>query len=211
MREFVWPLLRAARIPQVVSWVLARHAHERCLHQVSAGQGVRFGAQARVHNPKGADRIVVGARTLVDGELLVHDYGGRIQLGEACYVGVGSRVWSGEELRIGDHVFIAHNVTITDTNAHQLDASERAAHYQRTVVEGRPFEKGSIETAPVVIGDHAWINFNVAILKGVTIGEGAVIGAGSVVTKDVPPYVLCAGNPARVIRVLDGVDDARRS
>jgi len=202
MKELVWPLLRAARVPQLLSWVLARHAHDRCLRQVTAGPGVRFGASARVHNPGGAERITVGARSLVDGELLVHDYGGRIQIGESCYVGMGSRVWSGEELCIGDHVFIAHNVTITDTNAHQLDATERAAHYQHTVVEGQPFEKGSIETAPVVIGDHAWINFNVAILKGVTIGEGAVIGAGSVVTKHVPPYVLYAGNPARMIRAL---------
>ena len=83
-----------------------------------------------------------------------------------------------------------------------MDPSERAEHYQRTVIERKPFEKGSIKTAPVIIGDHAWINFNVAILKGVTIGEGAVIGAGSVVTKDGPPYVLCAGNPAHVIRPL---------
>ena len=124
-------------------------------------------------------------------------------IGESVYVGPSSHLWSGEyELRVGDHVFISHNVTITDTNSHQLEATERAAHFQRTVVEGRPFEKGSIKTAPVTIGDHAWINFNAAILKGVTIGAGAIIGAGSVVTKDVPPYVVCAGNPAQVIRSL---------
>lgn len=207
MREILWPLLRGARVPQVLSWALARYAHERCLGQVTAGADVRFGAMARVHNPKTRDQIAVGARTLVDGELLIHDYGGRIQIGESCYIGMGTRIWSGDHVRIGDHVFIAHNATITDTNAHQLDASERAAHYQRTVVEARPFEKGSIETAPVVIGAHAWINFNVAILKGVTIGEGAIIGAGSVVTKHIPPYVLCAGNPARVIRALRADDD----
>ncbi|HEY4181741.1 MAG TPA: acyltransferase [Kofleriaceae bacterium] len=202
MKNFVWPLLRAARVPQVISWVMARHAHDRGLRLVTAGDGVKFGASARVHNPLGRACIIVGARTLVDGELLVHDYGGRITIGTDCYIGMESRIWSGHDLTIGNHVFIAHNVTITDTNAHQVDADERAAHYQRTVVEGRPFEKGSIATSPVVIHDHAWINFNVAILKGVTIGEGAIIGAGSVVTKDVPPYVLCAGNPAQVVRSL---------
>jgi acetyltransferase-like isoleucine patch superfamily enzyme len=202
--ELVWPLLRAARVPQLLEWALARNAHERGLRQVEGGNGARFGPASRVVNPGGRERIVVGPKTLVDGELLVHDYGGRIHIGASSYIGMGSRLWSGEDLRVGDHVFIAHNVTITDTNSHQMDAAERADHYQRTVVDGGFFEKSTIKTAPVVIGDHAWINFNVAILKGVTIGEGAIIGAGSVVTKDVPPYVLCAGNPARVIRPLEG-------
>ena len=203
MMETVWKMLRVARVPQVIEWALARNAHERGLRMVTAtGPDVRFGASSRVLNAGDPSRIEVGARTLVDGELLVHDYGGRIIIGESAYIGMGSRVWSGDKVQIGNHVFVAHNVTITDTNSHQTDAEERAAHYQRTVVEGRPFEKGTIKTAPVVIGDHAWINFNVAILKGVTVGEGAIIGAGSVVTKDVPPYVLCAGNPAHVIRSL---------
>jgi acetyltransferase-like isoleucine patch superfamily enzyme len=207
IRDLVWRTLRAARVPNLMTWALARHAHDSGLDRVRAASGVRFGPQSRVINPGAVDRITIGANTLVDGELLVHDYGGTIALGEACYVGPGTRIWSGESLVIGDHVFIAHNVTIVDTNAHQLDASERAEHYQRTVVEARPFEKGSIETAPVRIESHAWINFNVAILKGVTVGRGAIIGAGSVVTKDVPPNVLCAGNPARVIRALDATDE----
>ncbi|MBV8923397.1 DapH/DapD/GlmU-related protein, partial [Bradyrhizobium sp.] len=56
--------------------------------------------------------------------------------------------------------------------------------------------------APVVIADKVWIGFNASILKGVTIGEGAVVGACSVVTRDVPPFAVVAGNPARVIRTL---------
>ena len=56
--------------------------------------------------------------------------------------------------------------------------------------------------APVIIADKVWIGFNVSVLKGVTIEEGAVIGACSVVTRDIPPYALAVGNPARVIRTL---------
>ena len=55
---------------------------------------------------------------------------------------------------------------------------------------------------PIVIKDKAWIGFNSIILKGVTIGEGAIVGAGSVVTKDVPPYTIVAGNPARIVREI---------
>ncbi|NVO02172.1 MAG: hypothetical protein HXX09_05670 [Bacteroidetes bacterium] len=63
-------------------------------------------------------------------------------------------------------------------------------------------EKENIITAPIIINDFVWINFNAIILKGVTIGEGAIIAAGAVVTKDVPPFTLVGGNPARVIKQL---------
>lgn len=203
MKELVWKVLRAARVPLVLEWALLKQTQERCFRQITAtGDGVRFGPTARVINPRGRDRIRVGEKTLIDGELLLHDYGGEIEIGASSYIGMGTRLWSGDRLHVGNHVFVAHNVTITDTNSHQMEAEERAEHYQRTIVEGRAFEKGTIRTAPVVIGDHAWINFNVAVLKGVTIGEGAIIGAGSVVTKDIPPYVLATGNPARVVRSL---------
>ena len=59
-----------------------------------------------------------------------------------------------------------------------------------------------IKSAPVVIEDHVWIGFNVAILKRVTIGKGAIIGAGSVVTQDVEPFTVVAGNPAKIIKQL---------
>jgi acetyltransferase-like isoleucine patch superfamily enzyme len=165
--------------------------------------GAKFGIDAIVHNRESKrESIRIGANTIVDGELLVHDYGGEIEIGDHSYIGKGARVWSGASVKIGSNVFVAHNVNITDTNSHQFEAAERAEHYRRTNVEGKPFEKGSIETSPVTIGDNAWINFGVGILKGVTIGEGAIVGAMSLVTKDVPPYTLVAGNPMKVIRQL---------
>ena len=63
-------------------------------------------------------------------------------------------------------------------------------------------ERGNIITAKIVINDYAWINFNSIILKGVTIGEGAIVAAGAVVTQDVPPFTLVAGNPAKVVKKL---------
>lgn len=204
IRAAVLALMRLTRFGKLVALALADYREVECRRQVTAAEGARFGASATVHGTRGArNRIHLGENTLVDGELLVHDYGGKIEIGESTYIGLGTRVWSGESVKIGNHVFLAHNVNVTDTNSHQFSARERAEHYERTNVNGQPFEKGSIKTAPIVIEDHAWINFGVGILKGVRIGEGAIVGAMSLVTKDVPPYTLVAGNPARVIRSIE--------
>jgi acetyltransferase-like isoleucine patch superfamily enzyme len=89
-----------------------------------------------------------------------------------------------------------------DTNAHEIDATERAARYVDLINNGSWADKGDVLTAPVVIGDYVWICFNAIILKGVTIGEGAIVAAGAVVTKNVPCYTLVAGNPAIVIKEI---------
>lgn len=199
----VYPVLATLELPTLLQWLRETHHARLCHSCVTAAEGVRFSASAVVRNPTGdAGRIRVGRHALVEGELTVHEYGGRIEIGEYSYVGVSTRVWSGESVKIGRYVLLAHNVHVTDTNVHQLSALERAEHFLRTDVHGQPFMKGSIKTGPVEIGDHAWLNFDVAVLRGVKIGEGAIIGACSLVSKDVPPYTLAVGNPARVIREL---------
>jgi acetyltransferase-like isoleucine patch superfamily enzyme len=150
------------------------------------------------------EKIVIGENTVIDGELLVFRYGGNIIIGNNCYIGINSRIWSGDEIIIGNDVLISHNVNIMDTNSHEIDYIERAESYKKLLKEGRhPLEKGSILTAPIKIEDNVWINFNAIILKGVTIGKGAIIAAGSIVTKDVPEFSMVAGNPAKVIKKLN--------
>lgn len=202
IKHLILSFLRGLKLGPILTLVLSDYRHRQGLSRVMAKEGVKFGPESRVNNLQSPDQIHIGKNTLIDGELLVHDYGGKISIGEYTYVGLGARVWSGEEVKIGNHVFLAHNVNITDTNSHQFDAQERKEHFIRTCINHEPFQKGSILTAPVEIHDHAWINFGAAILKGVKIGEGAVVGAMSLVTKDVPPYTLVAGNPARTIRSL---------
>jgi acetyltransferase-like isoleucine patch superfamily enzyme len=199
----VYPVLAALELPKLLQWLNETHRTRLCLSRVTAAEGVRFSASAVVRNPTGdAGHIRVGRHALVEGELAVYEYGGRIEIGEYSYVGVGTRVWSGESVKIGRYVLLAHNVHVTDTNVHQISALERAEHILRTDVHGQPFLKGSIKTGPVEIGDHAWLNFGVSVLRGVTVGEGAIVGACSLVTKDVPAYTFAVGNPARVIREL---------
>lgn len=87
-----------------------------------------------------------------------------------------------EKIVIGDDVAIAHNVTIMDSDAHIVAGNEKC--YKK----------------PIVIGNHVWIGAKATILKGVTIGDGAIVAAGAVVTKDVPAKSVVAGVPAKVIR-----------
>lgn len=104
----------------------------------------------------------------------------KLTLGEGSYMNNGAQLFCADSIYIGDGTFIAQNVDIRDTDSHTLI--------------------GSPKTAPVYIGNHVWIGTKSIILKGVTIGDGAVIAAGSVVTHDVPPRTLVAGVPARIIR-----------
>lgn len=115
------------------------------------------------------------------------DYGYNITFGQEFYCNFNCVILDVAPVTIGDRVFLGPAVQIY-TATHPLDAATRASG----------LEGGS----PVVIGNDVWIGGGAVVLPGVTIGDRAVIGAGSVVTKDVPPGVLAAGNPCRVLRTL---------
>lgn len=122
------------------------------------------------------------------------DYGYNIRVGNSVYFNFDCVILDVCEVRIGDFVLFAPGVHVY-TATHPLEAKLR-----RTQEFGQP----------VTIGSDVWVGGRAIICPGVTIGQRSVIGAGSVVTKDVPPGVLVAGNPARVIRALDSSDDADR-
>lgn len=148
-----------------------------------------------------ASAIDIGAYTHVKGELLTYGHGGRIKLGEYCYVGEQSHIWSSLNIMIGKRVLIAHSVNIFDSSTHPFGAQARHQQFMNIITLGHP-DNLYLSEQPVIIEDDVWIGCMSIILKGVTIGRGAVIGAGSVVTKDVPPYTIVAGNPARIIREI---------
>ncbi len=107
-------------------------------------------------------------------------------------------------VEIGDNVYLAPSVTIT-TTGHPIDASQRKMFPSKDSFE--PGKRGCIETvAPVKIGNNVWICTGSVVCPGVTIGDNTVIGAGSVVTKDIPPNVIAYGVPCKVVRELTEED-----
>jgi acetyltransferase-like isoleucine patch superfamily enzyme len=145
--------------------------------------------------------IKVNNNSHILGQLLVFAHGGKIEIGRDCYVGEHARLWSAKSIFVGDRVLISHGVNIFDSLTHPIKASERHRQFMEIVKKGHP-KQINLSEAEVVIKDDVWIGAMSTILKGVTIGQGAIIGAGSVVTKDVPPWTIVAGNPAKIIREL---------
>ena len=157
---------------------------------------------ARIRNALGdSDKIVIGGHSHIRGELMIFGHGGRISIGEWCYVGVGTRIWSAASIEIGNRVLISHSVNIFDNLTHPLKATERHEQARQIFTSGHPREI-SLDEKPIKIGDDAWIGACAMVLRGVSVGEGGVVAAGAVVTKDVPPYSVVAGNPAVVVREL---------
>lgn len=148
------------------------------------------------------DEITIGANSIVRGELVRLAHGGQITIGESCYIGLGTRIWSGAKITVGDNVLIAHNVSIFDNLTHPIDWKERRKHFAMIASRGHP---GDIDLGdrPITIGQDAWIGAYSIILRGVNVGERAIIAAGAVVTQDVPPEAIVGGNPARILRGMD--------
>lgn len=114
-------------------------------------------------------------------------YGYNTTVGDNFFMNVNGKLMDSGKITIGDNVFIAPNVCII-TEEHAMNVEER--------IQGLEY------THPVTIGDNVWICTGALVLPGVTIGEGSVIGAGSVVTKDIPANCLAVGNPCKVIHKL---------
>jgi acetyltransferase-like isoleucine patch superfamily enzyme len=130
----------------------------------------------------------------------VENFGvGRITIGEESYVGDDCLLSSATGIDVGARVLMAHGVQIFDNDSHPVDADSRRRDY-RAVRSGGLREPVSMQ--PVRIGDDAWVGFGAVILKGVEIGRGAVVAAGSVVASDVPEGTVVAGNPARVVKII---------
>jgi galactoside O-acetyltransferase len=174
----------------------------RLRHRLSGNVSVGRGSLVYLWRLKlhgAGNRVSVGQDSIVQCHISFDGSNGSVVIGDRTYVGA-SQIVCHSDIRIGTDVIISWGVTIVDHDSHSLHWEQRrhdVANWRRGVKVW-----DTVTVRPVVIGDRAWLGFGVSLLKGVTIGEGAVVGARAVVTRDVPPYSVVAGNPARVIREL---------
>lgn len=150
---------------------------------------VRLSGRVRVENPRRRGRLEFGERVNIIGRIVPVEFavhaGGAIMIGEGTFVNYGVSVSAHELVSIGAGCQIGQYAIIQDNDYHD------------------PCNKLALPPSrPVVIEDRVWLGARVVVLKGVRIGHDAVVGAGSVVTRDVPPWTVAAGAPARVVRRL---------
>lgn len=166
------------------------------------------GINIRLDTPLARKYLIIGDKSIVAGNFIFESKNGKIQIGKNCFIG-GSTFISHSRITIGNHVTIAWGSTIYDHDSHSLNYLNRRKDIEdeyQDITQSRNFIENkdwtNVKTSPIVIHDDVWIGMNCIILKGVTIGQGAIIGAGSVVTHDVPAWSVVAGNPAKVVKYL---------
>lgn len=165
--------------------------------RATVGEGVLLGPNAWCFNLGERKRVRLGDGAVCRGLLRRETFGdGELVVGDDVYVGDDVIVSCAARVEIGAGTMLAHGVQVFDNDSHPVGRGERAADWL-AVRAGA--ERGVIAATPVVIGPGVWIGFNAIVLKGVTIGAGAIVGAASVVTSDVAPGAIVAGNPAHTV------------
>lgn len=172
---------------------------------VKAGQHtILDNMQCNVRSPQNEIYLTIGEDSVIDGTINIEN--SKMLIGDRVLINEGTTFYCTTGITIGNDVMISWGCTIVDSNMHSIVSADRLKETQtaREAIEnhtmGKNVDRTNIKAAPIIIKDKAWIGFNSIIMKGVTIGEGAIIGAGSVVTKNVPDYAVVGGNPARIIK-----------
>ena len=205
----------------IISWLsLQSMAHlgkwpgTIALHVKARLLGVQLGKNVVAHGPVGLLRWPGGHITIGDNTKIISSWrratasalafptrlrvfgpGASIEIGEGCELSGASITARSTRISLGKGVLVGPNCVIIDSDFHAPWPPN-----QRSV------SPGVERDAPVTIGDYAWLGLNSIILKGVSIGNGCIIGAGSVVTRDIPDNCLACGSPCKVVRVYGGYD-----
>lgn len=192
------PLLLTAR-----NGALALYKSRMFKRACLLGEDVAIGPDASCSNGSGdVRRVWVADHATIYGVLTCGPEG-RIVVGRHSYIGGRTLVESMASVCIGDDVAISHDCYIMDSNSHPTSPAVRRSTLREFAETRRNVERlAETDRAPIEIQSNVWIGFNSIILKGVTVGRGSIVACGSVVTANVPPFSVAAGNPARVVKTL---------
>ena len=145
--------------------------------------------------------VEIGENSNVEAQMYLERAKASVLVGARSHIGANTVISCAQNVTIGDDVLISFGVFISDHDSHSVDYEKRQPDVVQWMLGRKDWTH--VACAEVVIGDKCWVGARAIILKGVYIGKGAVIAAGSVVTKDVAPWTLVGGNPAKLIRQLE--------
>ncbi|GEO09905.1 acyltransferase [Segetibacter aerophilus] len=185
--------------------ITPRKRYSGCL--VSANSSI-FLSNFSITNFKN-NKVKIGEECVLGANIIFEEKDGIVEFGDRVYVG-SSKIICKNKIVFENDILVAWGVTFYDHNSHSLDYRDRQKDIRQVFADfkssGGNYLRNknwtNVASSPIIIKSNAWIGMDALILKGVTIGEGAVVAARSVVTKDVLPFTVVAGNPAKVIKTL---------
>lgn len=188
--------MSAPRRSAAPAWTTALRAWWFCRrHGLPPARGLRLVGHAPALDLRG--RLVLGAHVQLDGRLfpvrLTTLPGAVLEIGRGCYLNRGTAIAAARSVRLGEDCLVGEWVSILDTDFHPVHGDQPVA------------------VSPVEIGNNVWLGNRATILRGVHIGDHAVVGAGAVVTHDLPARAIAVGNPARLVGTVRCDDSFRRN
>ena len=190
-------------IYRLIKCIRAKFMFKR--YSITGDNVVVFSSSRCLNRTKDRHRIIIGSNANIYGTLQV-DMKGKIDIGNNFYLGENSILGAAEAITIGDCVIISNDVIIYDNNNHPTEPKARE-RMSRNGFDNDNWGWKWAKSSPIVIEDTVWIGQYASVLKGVTIGKGSIVAKYAVVTKNVPPYSVVAGNPAKIVKTLDPNDD----
>ncbi len=180
LKKFVHRLLIPKGGARPRLWV--RLLLNRFFHSRGSGSIIRWRTRIDVFP---FNQFVLGKKSTIEDFCTINNGVGNVLIGDNSLIGMGNVIIG--PVTIGNNVIFAQNIVASGLNHEYKDVTQ-------------PIVTQNVTTKPIVVEDDCWIAANVVITAGVTIGKHCVVAAGSVVTKDLPPFTIAAGNPAKVIK-----------
>ena len=206
----MWQIINILRLIKRIPIIIKRRLKSKLFHkQCDLGENVTFSETSNCFLDKDA-RIIIGSHCDICCVLAAKS-SSSIIIGHHTTIRGETLIGAVESIRIGNYVIISNNVRIYDNNNHPVSPKIRLKMCESGNFYSDEWNWSHSASSPVIIEDNVWIGERSTILKGVTIGMGSIVSSNSVVTKNVPPYTIVAGNPAVVVKSLyDDVEESYR-